>query len=480
VSPTARMRTTRSGRRAAALGIATIVALTAGQAAVPASAAAPTWSVAGQPSDDARFVLAADTTRDSNAFAISGTLRGTDGSVLARKRFSVSLDPSTTMLVASEKSPNAVAEILDLGATETDSAGKFTVQIPALRGIDSYVEKDGSVGLLFQGLDDGFELMWRTPIHLPTGKATQATAETPDDKVYKKSLEAAKDSKPAQARTSAAADSGSPETVAVNQLDLTGLVTAGNTSTSGTTKPAKFVTAAAADVSSSEQAKACRAVMGNTPWDSYGWTKKGPVYREWVPVQRAQTGAKTKMKYEWSNTNEHSVEIMAKLGYSGTGGTAISAGLSKSVKNSSGLTFNVGHSVVRDLDAEYDFATYTLRCKVSGSSIWRDSKLTKVQMYEFKGFSRTNHYTGYYTCPQAKWKGEIPAELWVSRDSTSTFNFTLGGNGSYKGVGADVGLTAKQTNTSSHKKTYIEVKAGAKICGQDGNPTKTEKVSETT
>jgi hypothetical protein len=191
----------------------------AAEPAVPASAAAPTWSVAGQPSDDARFVLAADTTRDSNAFAISGTLRGTDGSVLARKRFSVSLDPSTTMLVASEKSPNAVAEILDLGATETDSAGKFTVQIPALRGIDSYVEKDGSVGLLFQGLDDGFELMWRTPIHLPTGKATQATAETPDDKVYKKSLEAAKESKPAQARTLAAADSGSPETVAVNQLE---------------------------------------------------------------------------------------------------------------------------------------------------------------------------------------------------------------------------------------------------------------------
>ena len=100
-------------------------------------------------------------------------------------------------------------------------------------------------------------------------------------------------------------------------------------------------------------------------------------------------------------------------------------------------------------------------------------------MYQFKGFSRANHHTGCYRCPQARWKGDIPAELWVSRDSTSTFSFSLGANGSYMGVGADVSLTAKQTNTTSHKKTYIEVKAGAKICGQNGNPTVTEKVSGT-
>ena len=49
----------------------------------------------------------------------------------------------------------------------------------------------------------------------------------------------------------------------------------------------------------------------------------------------------------------------------------MSAGSAKSVKAGSGLTFNVGHDVVRDLDAEYDFATYTLRCKVSGSDIYR-------------------------------------------------------------------------------------------------------------
>jgi hypothetical protein len=462
------------------LGLTTVLALAVGQSAAPAFAVGSTWSIVGQPGDDARFVLADDASRQSNAFAISGNLRGSDGSVLARKRFAVSLDPSSAMLLATENSEDNVAEVLDLGATETDSAGNFVVQIPALRGISNYAEDDGSVGLLFQGLDDGFELMWRTPVHLPKGDDTQATAEIPDAKVYKKSLDAMTTSRPPDVMTadgeldlSAPVSDAAHEPVVVNQLALTGLVTPSTSTT------AKFAAAAAADVGGPEKAKACRAAMGNTPWDSYGWKKKGPVYREWVPVQRAQTGDQTKMKYEWSNTKEHSVEILAKLGYSGTGGTAVSAGSTKSVKQSSGLTFNVGHDVVRDLDAEYDFATYTLRCKVSGSDIWRDSKLTKVQMYQFKGFSRSNHYTGYYTCPQARWKGSIPAELWVSRESTSTFSFTLGANGSYKGVGADVGLTAKQTNTSTHKKTYIEVIPGAKICGQNGNPTVTEKVSET-
>ncbi|MEV8505062.1 hypothetical protein AB0368_09565 [Actinoplanes sp. NPDC051475] len=429
-----------------------------------------------------------DPSRESNAFTISGTLQGGDEhgdnvKTLARKRFAVSLDPSNAMLLATEGSDDSVATILDLGATETDGAGKFTVQIPALRDIDNYVEEDGSVGLLFQGLDDGFELMWRTPVHLPHGGEKQATAAVPDEKVYKKSLGTKTTVLPPDKVTAdGELDLSGPVPdvpsvpVAVSDLTLTGLVTSG---TADAASSATRESVAAADVGSGEKAKACRAAMGNTPWDSYGWTKKGPVYREWVPVQRAQTGDKTKMKYEWSNTKENSVDILAKLGYSGSGGTAISAGSSKSVKVGSGLTFNVGHDVVRDLDAEYDFATYTLRCKVSGSDIYRDSKLTKVQMYQFKGFSRTNHYTGYYTCPNPSYKGPIPAELWVSRDSTSAFSFTLGANGSYRGVGADVGLTSKQTNTTSHKKTYIEVKPGAVLCGQNGNPTRTEKVSET-
>jgi hypothetical protein len=433
-------------------------------------------------------VDADDPSRQSNAFTISGTLQGGDeqgdnAQTLAYRRFAVSLDPSNAMLVATENAEDAVAEVLDLGATETDGAGRFTVDVPALRAIDDYVEEDGSVGLLFQSLDDDYELMWRTPVHLPRGGQKQATAADPDAKVYKKSLDKKTTARPPDRLTpdgeldlSASVPDIEPAPVAVDELTLAGLVP----SHTGDSAPAAAGrSVAAADVGSGEKAKACRAAMGNTPWDSYGWTKKGPVYREWVPVQRAQTGDKTKMKYEWSNTKENSVEILAKLGYSGSGGTAVSAGSAKAVKTGTGLTFNVGHDVVRDLDAEYDFATYTLRCKVSGSDIWRDSKLTKVQMYQFKGFSRSNHYTGYYTCPQARWKGAIAAELWVSRDATSTFSFSLGANGSYRGVGADVSLTSKQTNTSSHKKTFIEAKAGAKICGQNGNPTVTEKVSET-
>lgn len=434
----------------------------------------------GERDDDSRFVRADDPSRQSNAFTISGILQDDDAQLLAHKRFAVSLDPSATMLLATEGDDESTAEVLDLAATETDEEGKFTVQVPALRSIDNYVEEDGSVGLMFHSLDDDFELLWRTPVYLPRGSEQQATAAVIDDEAYGAPDEAKRPEgsdgnttdEDGELDLHAPVPEDPPTTVAVDDLMLKGVVTS-KTARSSTQD------VSTQDVGSSTKAKACNKAMGNVPWDNYGWKKKGPVYREWIPVQRAQTGNKTKMKFEWTNNKEHSTEILANLGYTNdNGGTAVSAGFSKSVKKGEGLTFNLGHNIVRDLDAEYDFATYVLRCKVSGSDIWRDSKLKKVQMYEFKGFSRKSNYTGYYTCPQSKWRGSLTAELWVSRESTSSFSFTLGGNGSYKGVGANLSLTTKQSHTKVHKKTYIPVKSGSKICGQNGNPTKTEKVSE--
>jgi hypothetical protein len=77
----------------------------------------------------------------------------------------------------------------------------------------------------------------------------------------------------------------------------------------------------------------------------------------------------------------------------------------------------------------------------------------------------------YYTCPNRSYRGQLSSTLWVSRSSTTTFS----GGVSVGGIGVD----AKQTNTSSHKKSYVPKRSGAYICGQNGNPTSTEKVSET-
>jgi hypothetical protein len=150
----------------------------------------------------------------------------------------------------------------------------------------------------------------------------------------------------------------------------------------------------------------------------------------------------------------------------------VAEGYTKSVNKGSGVDFDEGYDVVRDLEVEFDFYSYGLYCSLSGDATkWRAANVHEIRPYAFKGFNRDTTYRSYYTCPNRSYRGQLSSTLWVSRSSTTTFS----GGVSVGGIGVD----AKQTNTSSHKKSYVPKRSGAYICGQNGNPTSTEKVSET-
>ncbi|GGN73175.1 hypothetical protein GCM10010112_42320 [Actinoplanes lobatus] len=66
----------------------------------------------------------------------------------------------------------------------------------------------------------------------------------------------------------------------------------------------------------------------------------------------------------------------------------------------------------------------------------------------------------------------------MSRSSTTELTVKAAFGGDWDGIGVKASAEAQQKNNSTHKKTYIPSATGAKICGQNGNPTATEKVLE--
>ena len=426
------------GVTAAAL---TALLVVAGSAVVATPALASSTIVyVGSAADSAAFTTDKDPERTSTAFSITGTLVDNDGRPVADQSLSVSLDPSPQMLLAAETDENAPGGLM-LSQVRTGDDGSFRLPVPALRNIDQYLDQDGLATLLFMSLDGTTDVVYRQYVELPVDAGDKA------ESAIGVSAEDTEDVKPG-------------DTVADD--DLTSLKLAASPNVS----PVESVGAKASAVSPGNE---CTRAWGTTPWGSYQWRKEGSAIRKWVPVQRSQTGSKTNMTYEWSNTSETFVQVAMNYAYKAV---TVAEGYTKSVNKGSGVDFDEGYDVVRDLEVEFDFYSYGLYCSLSGDATkWRAANVHEIRPYAFKGFNRDTTYRSYYTCPNRSYRGQLSSTLWVSRSSTTTFS----GGVSVGGIGVD----AKQTNTSSHKKSYVPKVSGAYICGQNGNPTSTEKVSET-
>jgi len=434
----------RSWRRGSVVSTAlTGLLVIAGSAVVAAPAVASSSVVfVGTSADNASFTSDKDPGRTSTAFSVTGKLVDAAGKPVADQALSVSLDPSPAMLLAAETDVNAPGGLL-LSQVRTGSDGSFRLPVPALRNIDRYLDQDGLAALLFMSLDGAADVVYRQYVSLPVaagGKAQSAVGESVED----------------------AANAKPGTTTADEDLTELKLAVSPDASAEASVRPT------AAKAAAVKPGNECTRAWGSTPWGSYQWRKEGSAIRKWVPVQRAQTGAKTNMKYEWSNTSETFVQAAMNYAYKGV---TIAEGFTKSVNKGSGVDFEEGTDVVRDLEVEFDFYSYGLYCSLSGDATkWKAANVHEIRPYAFKGFNRDTTYRSYYTCPNKSWRGQLTSTLWVSRSSTTTFS----GGVSVGGIGVD----AKQTNTSAHKKSYVPTKSGAYICGQNGNPTSTEKVSE--
>lgn len=393
----------------------------------------------GTPSVDPRFTVNGDTSRTSTSFVVTGTLIDDHGDPVANTQLSVNLDPGPTMLrAATESDAEGAAVGLPLSVAKTDAKGHFSLPVPALKNIAEYLDEDGLATLLFMSFDDNQNLMFRQHVRLPQDPGQAARAPMDDDKVFTSARTLA-------ARSDSATKSISPE---LKGITLT---------TKSTPKQARTLAVNAGSE--------CTRTLGGRPWSSYRWKREGSPTRNWVPVQHVETGGKTKVTYDWSNTKETSIEGAAKFEYSGLGAKT---GYTKAVVTGAGVNFSLGNYYTRDLDVSYDFYDYRLWCTLSGDARRPvDAKVVEARPYKFAGYNRSTTYRVVYSCTAA-YKDLLGHPLWVSRKNTTTVTAGL----TLKGVEVNV----KQINTDEHKKTFSPSGDGATICGQNNDPVSTEKV----
>jgi hypothetical protein len=342
----------------------------------------------GTAKDDPRFTVNGDSSRTSSAFAVTGVLVDDEGVPVAETRLSVNLDPSPAMLVAAEPGPQGAAG-LPLSVVKTDADGNFSLPVPALRDIEQYVDSDGTVMLLFMSFGSGQDLMLRQSVWLPQNTGDAALATLDNEQVFRSKQTA---TTRAESRTGTAV----PE---LKEITLT----------------AKRTPARANAVSPSSE---CTRTWGSRPWGSYQWKREGSPTRNWVPVQHVETGGKTRVTYEWSNTRETSIETAVNYEYKNVGARG---GFSKSVVTSAGVNFSLGNYYTRDLDVSFDFYNYRLWCALSGDATnLKDSKVVEIRPYKFAGYNRSTTYRFVYSCT-ASYRGPLGHALWVSRKRVHLF-----------------------------------------------------------
>ncbi|NYH42072.1 hypothetical protein HNR22_001799 [Micromonospora jinlongensis] len=383
-----------------------------------------------------------DPARASTSFPISGNLVDQDGSPIRNADLAVYLDPGPAMLAGSASVPG-----LQIAATQTEQNGQFQLQVPALKNLGSYLDPKGQVTLQFVSFGGRHSMLYQQKVKLPSTVGEPALARVDDKRVFSD-----------RSRTFGMRTQDgrvSPE--------LAGMRLTATTSATDTMSQA----GPAAGAQSLEDSECARTWEGH-PWAQYWWIREGGPIKTWVPVQRAQTGKKTTMKYEWSSSTESSTEVAVNYEYKVV---AAGGGYTDLTEAGNGVPFSVGQNVIRDLEAEYDYYSFRLWCGLSGDATQkRDAKVTKALPVSFTGGSRNSSYSGYYTCTNNNFKTEINNPLWVSKASTTTLQTSTSIYG--------ISLSTKQVNTSLHKKTYTPVTGPAYLCGEDGNPVDTEKVGE--
>jgi hypothetical protein len=189
-------------------------------------------------------------------------------------------------------------------------------------------------------------------------------------------------------------------------------------------------------------------------------------------VQRVETGAHSTLSYAWSNSTELSNQIGVEYKLEGV---KYSAGVTKTLKNSSGATFNVGSNQYVDLAVAMKFSRYQLGCQpYNGNTPLNPIDWTSYDFdypdYSAGGTHVTTVGGSVWACKSANEVTETKGDpIWVARSSTSIFNAGV----SYPGVD----LQSKETDNSTHKLTY-NFTANTYLCGNNDVPTTAQLIRE--
>jgi hypothetical protein len=131
-----------------------------------------------------RLTTDADPARTTSSFTLTGTVVDDNGAPAANTNLSINLDPSGPMLTrAAAGGPDAVGFLV--AETVTTADGTFTVRIPALKGIEDYIDEDGAAHLYVMGAHDRGFVHHRLELELPTTPGARPVVPFVDDEVMR-------------------------------------------------------------------------------------------------------------------------------------------------------------------------------------------------------------------------------------------------------------------------------------------------------
>ncbi|GAA2510975.1 hypothetical protein [Pilimelia columellifera] len=120
-----------------------------------------------------------DPAKTSTSFPVRGALVDESGKPLKGATVQVDLFPGTATMANRSLSGGAVSDI-PLAAVVTDSEGRFTLELPALRSIADYTDEDGLVELLFSSVESGHAMFYNARVVLPKDQSERAVMPMAD------------------------------------------------------------------------------------------------------------------------------------------------------------------------------------------------------------------------------------------------------------------------------------------------------------
>lgn len=186
--------------------------------------------------------------------------------------------------------------------------------------------------------------------------------------------------------------------------------------------------------------------------------------RKYLPVNRAITKSKSKYAYAYDTSSNTKWTVSANGAYGGR---------TKSVQNSTsmGVNFSVGTNLNQQLEVEWQYRQYDVRCYNSMIGKWT-ADTGKDDWRPFRhsgGNQKVNASGGNFTCHSSRIV-TISSPTWMAKSSTAVQS-----NGAtLKGVS----LSQEQTASSSHKVTMTPTGSSARICGDTDLPPYAKKVRE--
>jgi hypothetical protein len=186
---------------------------------------------------------------------------------------------------------------------------------------------------------------------------------------------------------------------------------------------------------------------------------------KWGRVAIIYTRGKTKMDYDWSNTEESEVDMTANIGPSGA---LLPIGLSHSVQTAAGVNFSAGAFNLKNLEVGWAYYAYHLQCQTPQRK-WYPGYYRWIP-HHFTGGNRITQSTASFSCNE-NFKITISSPVWVSRSVSNTFK----GGVDWIGFSAN----SRQVNTNEHKMTISPLNGKtATICGSNNHPTRALRIRE--